>query len=135
MQYETERLAVRGKVMGENIVVIKTSVVPLVGAVCSIEQKNCRVIDSWRGVVPHCARVVEEELEEPSLVLRFGRTGDGEIGAQEQIKPLLLDIREAKGRRGEGDVWFCKQIWKHKDKDDHKKVCGQREKQTDPLYH
>lgn len=104
--------------MGENVVVIKTSVVPSVGVVCSREQKLCRVIDSWHGVVPHCARVVEEELEEPSLVLRFGRTGDGEIGAQEQIEALLLDMREAKGRRGEGDVWLCKQICKHNDKDD-----------------
>lgn len=92
MHFETERLALRGNVMGENIVVIKTSVVPLVGVVCSIEQKVCRVVDCWQGVVPHCATVVEEELEEPSLVLRFGRTGDGEIGAQEQIEPLLLLI-------------------------------------------
>lgn len=78
--------------MGENIGVIKTSVVALVGVVCSIEHKVCRVVDRWQGVVPHRAIVVEEELEEPSLVLRFGRTGDGEIGAQEQIEPLLLLI-------------------------------------------
>lgn len=108
--------------MVESVDVVNTSVVALVGVVCSIEQKMCRVIDSWRGVVLRCARVAEEELEEPSLVLRFARTGDGEIGAQEQIKPLLLHDREARGRRREGDVWLCEQLCKRKDRDDHKKV-------------
>lgn len=110
--------------MGESVDVVFTSVVALVGVVCSKEQELCGVIDSWRGVVPHCARLAEEEPEEPSLVLGFGRTGDGEIGAQEQIEPLLLHVSEASGRRGrgEGDVWLCEQLCQHKDTDDHKTV-------------
>lgn len=62
--------------MGESVDVGNTSVVALVGVVCSIEQEMCSVIDSRRGVVPHCARVAEEELEKSSVVLRFGRTGE-----------------------------------------------------------
>lgn len=115
MQYQTECLALRGKVPGESVDVVNTSVVALVGVVCGIEQKACREIDSWRGVVPHCAGVAEEELEEASLVLRFDGTGDGEIGAQEQMKPLPLHVGAARGRGGDEDVWLCEQIWKRKD--------------------
>lgn len=93
---------------------IDTAVVPLVGAVRSKEEEMCGVIDSWQGEVLHCARVVENELEEPSLVLRSDRTGDGEAGAQEHMKPLLFNLGDPKGRR-EGDVW-CEQICKQKDK-------------------
>lgn len=92
--------------MGECVDVVNTCVVALVGVVCCIEEKMCHVIDSWHGVVPHCARVAEQELEEPSWELRFGRTGDGEVGAQEQIEHLLLDVGGARGRRGDGDVWL-----------------------------
>lgn len=101
--------------MGENIDVINTRVVALVGVVCSREEKMSRVIDSCRGVVPHCASVAEEEQEEASLVLGFSRAGDGESGAQEQVKPVGLQVREVRGGGGEGDVWLCEQLWKQKD--------------------
>lgn len=109
-------MAPRGKVTGESINVIDTAVVPLVGVVHSKEEEICRVIDSWQGEVLHCARVVENDLEEPSLVLRLDRTGNSEAGAQEHMKPLLLNLEDPKGRRREGDVWLCEQICKQKDK-------------------
>lgn len=79
----------------------------------------CRESDSWRGVVPHCARVAEEQLEVASLVLRFGTTAEGEVGAQEQMKPLLLHVGAARGRGGDEDLWLCEQLWNGKDTDDH----------------
>ena len=76
--------------MGENVDVINAAVVPLVGVVCSIKQEVGRVIDSWQGVVLHCVGGGEEELEGTSLVLWFDRACDGEVGAPEHLKLLLL---------------------------------------------
>lgn len=106
-------MALRGKVAGESISVIDTAVVPLVGVVRSKEEEVCRVIDSWQGEVLHRAGVVEKKLEEASWVLRLDRTGNGEAGAQEHMKPLLFNLGDPKGRR-EADVWLCEQICKQK---------------------
>lgn len=108
-------MALRGKITGESISVIDTAVVPLVGVVRSKEEEMCRVIGSWQGEVLHCARVVENELEEPSWVLRLDRTGNREVGAQEHMKPPLFNLRDPKGRR-EADVWLCDHTCKQKDK-------------------
>lgn len=107
-------MALSGNVPGESINVIDTAVVPLVGVVRSKEEEKCRVIDSWQGEVVRCARVAENELEEPSEVLRLDGTGDGEAGAQKHVKPPLFNLGDPKGRR-EADVWPCERICKQKD--------------------
>lgn len=109
-------MALRGKITGESISVIDTAVVPLVVVLRSKEEEMCRVIDSWQGKVLHCTRVVENELEEPSLVLRLDRTGNSEAGAQDHMKPLLFNLGDPKSRR-EADVWLCEQICNKKTND------------------
>lgn len=96
--------------MGENIDVIDAAVHPSVGVVSSKELEMGRMIDSWLGVVPCLAGGGEDELEGPSLVLWFDRAGDGEVGAHEHLKPLLLGLGDPISGGGEGDVWLSEQI-------------------------
>ena len=105
-----ERLALRGEVIGENVDVINTAVFPMVGVVCSMKQEVSRVIDSWLGVVLHCAGGGEAELEVTSLVLWFDRACDGEVGALEHLKPLLLCPGDPISGGSGGDFWLNKQI-------------------------
>lgn len=96
--------------MGENIDVINTAVVPLVGVVCSREQEMGSVIDSWQGVVLCCVGVGEDKLEGASWILWQDGAADGEVGAHEHLKPLLLGLRIPVSVGREGDVWLSQNI-------------------------
>lgn len=96
--------------MGENVDVIKTYVFPSVGVVCGRKQEMGRVIDSRQGVVLHCGRGVEDKLERASFILRLDRAPDGEVGAQEHLRPLLLGLRDPVSGGREGDDWLSQQI-------------------------
>lgn len=96
--------------MEENIDVINTAVVPLVGVVCSREQEMGRVIDSWQGVVLCSVEGAEDKLEGTSLVLRFDGACDGEVGPHEHLKLLLLGLGDLISVGRGGDVWLSQHI-------------------------
>ena len=69
--------------MRNNVEVINTAVVSLVGGLCSRKQEGCGVIDSWLGVVVRCVGGGEGELEGASWVLWLDGAADGEVGAHQ----------------------------------------------------
>lgn len=73
--------------MRENIIVINTAVVPLVGVICSREEEGSRVIDSWLDLGSVGAG--EREEEGASWVLWLSGAGDGEVVAPEHLRPLV----------------------------------------------
>lgn len=98
---EPEGPALRGEDMGKNVDAIDAGVRPSVGVVGGEELEVGRMIDGWPGVVPRR----EDELEGPALVLRIHRAGDGEVGADEHLEPLLLALGDPGSGGSEGDVW------------------------------
>lgn len=69
--------------MKENVEVINTAVVSLVGGLCCRKLEGGRVIDSWLGVVVCCVGGDEGELEGASWVLWLDGADDGEIRAHQ----------------------------------------------------
>lgn len=107
---ERQRAALRGEVMRENVDVIDTDVVSLVGGLCSRKQEVCRVIDGWLSVVVWCVGGGEDELEGASWVLWLDGAADGEAGALQHCgKPLML-LRCIHG----GDDWPNEEVWKRR---------------------
>ena len=110
---EMERLALRWEVIGENIEVINTAVLPSLGGLCSREQEVGRVIDSWQGVVLWCSWGGQNKLEGASWVLWQDGAADGEAGAHEHLNPLLIGLRNPVNEGSEGDVWLSQKICQH----------------------
>ena len=101
--------------MRENIDAINTAVVSLVGGVCIRKQEVGRGIDSWLGVVEERVGGGEGELEGASWVLRLDGAADGEAGAPEHLKPLLLGLGDPVHGRRHRDDWLKQQVCKHRD--------------------
>ena len=115
---EREELALRGEVMRgnigviyNNIDVINTAVISLVGVVCCSKQEIRRVIDSWLGVGVCCVGASEGEVEGASLVLWLDGAADGEVGTLQHLLPLLLALGNPVYGGEEGDGWLKQQIW------------------------
>ena len=102
--------------MRKNIDAINTAVVSLVGGVCSRKQEVSRVIDSWLGVVVCCVGGGEGELEGASWVLRLDGAAEGEVGAPENLKLLLLGPGDPVHGRIHRDVWLKQQVCKYRER-------------------
>jgi len=89
LKNEREALALSGEVLMENIVVINTAVVPLVGGLCSSKPEEGRVIDSWQGVAGW-VRASEHETEGTSGVLWLHEAVEREAVALDEQHILLL---------------------------------------------
>ena len=101
--------------MRKNKDVINTAVASLVGGLCSRKQEVGGVIDSWLGVVECWGGGGEVELEGASWVLWLDGAADGEGGAPEHVKPLLLGLGDPVHRGGPRDVGLKQQVCKHRE--------------------
>ncbi len=100
--------------MRKNIDVISTAVASLVGGLCSKKQEVGRVIESWQSVVVCCVGGGEGELEGASWVLWLDGASDGEGGALEYLKLLLLGLRDTIHGGGHRDVGLNQQVYKYR---------------------
>lgn len=71
--------------MRENVDLIDTSVVSLVGVVCRGKQEVGRVMDSWVGVYQGCVGAGEGEMEGASWVLWLDGAADVEAVVLEHL--------------------------------------------------